>query len=396
MTKMMKLGKSEVLALLATALTFSVVSCKDDDPDYDHVTPPVVTVTYSISGRVTDMGGDAISSATVSLDGKSSVKTGADGTFLFEDVAKGTYTLKAEADGKVSKEASVTVSEASGSPVWNVSLSKVGTAFVVKAGDSASGDAKSETLKGNETAEIDMTVTAPADVVEEGVQIIVTPTYSASDAETVTKASEEKTFLIGTNISCSNASAKLNGTMTIDYDIDEAVAKTVVAQKFSGGKWVEVGHTVDGNKVTVTVDEFASYSLFCTAVLSTSASSEAVSFDTDSWDNLYGSKDITIGNAEFTYKIGTDIPVSKTDKITAYLTEIVARAAGAGVTTAKGSYPVNVTLPVGTAMRISGKQAVTTYTASALGYKASGKQYGAVTVVTSSWNRQHTGGGSKY
>lgn len=87
-----------------------------------------------------------------------------------------------------------------------------------------------------------------------------------------------------------------------------------------------------------------------------------------------------------------DISSSGTNKITAYLIEIVARAAGAGVTTATGTYPINVTLPVSTAMNISGQQEVTTLTASALGRSVSGKQYETVSVITRTWNRQHTGG----
>lgn len=59
---------------------------------------------------------------------------------------------------------------------------------------------------------------------------------------------------------------------------------------------------------------------------------------------------------------------------------------------ATGTYPINVTLPVGTAMNISGRQEVTTLTASALGRSVSGKQYGTVSVITRTWNRQHTVG----
>lgn len=80
------------------------------------------------------------------------------------------------------------------------------------------------------------------------------------------------------------------------------------------------------------------------------------------------------------------------NKITAYLIGIVARAAGAGVTTATGTYPINVTLPISTVMSISRRQEVTTLTASALGCSVSGKQNGTVYVVTKTWNRDHTGG----
>lgn len=355
-----------------------------------------MAVTHSISGRVTGINGEGLS-ATVSMNGTSAA-TKADGTFVFENVKAGTYTLKAEADGKESKETSVTVSDGdSNNPVWNVALSNKGTAINVEPDGSASGVVTSETLKGNEDGEIEMTLTAPAGAVEAGTQIIVTPIYSTDEVEqaavrsAVTKA-VGSTLLIGTRVSSSNASAELQESVTLEYDVDPKMAETITAQKYVNGTWVDAEYTVEGGKVTVVADQFASYSLWCNATISSSRTSEAVSFSPDSWDNLYGSGDVAVASSSYSYKIGTDISSSGTNKITAYLIEIVARAAGAGVTEATGTYPINVTLPVGTAMSISGQQEVTTLTASALGRNVSGRQYGTVSVITRSWNRQHTGG----
>ena len=89
---------------------------------------------------------------------------------------------------------------------------------------------------------------------------------------------------------------------------------------------------------------------------------------------------------------GTEITATGTNRITAYLIEILARLSGASVTTATGSYPLNVTLPVGTALDIIGTQQVTTLTVSALGRSVSGKQYGDIAVVARSYNRNHDGG----
>ena len=382
--------------LLVACLAMGMASCSDDDPDYSNVTPPTVAVTHSISGRVTGINGEGLS-ATVSMNGTSAA-TKADGTFVFENVKAGTYTLKAEADGKESKETSVTVSDGdSNNPVWNVALSNKGTAINVEPDGSASGVVTSETLKGNEDGEIEMTLTAPAGAVEAGTQIIVTPIYSTDEVEqaavrsAVTKA-VGSTLLIGTRVSSSNASAALQESVTLEYDVDPKMAETITAQKYVNGTWVDAEYTVEGGKVTVVADQFASYSLWCNATISSSRTSEAVSFSPDSWDNLYGSGDVAVASSSYSYKIGTDISSSGTNKITAYLIEIVARAAGAGVTEATGTYPINVTLPVGTAMSISGQQEVTTLTASALGRNVSGRQYGTVSVITRSWNRQHTGG----
>lgn len=387
--------KKGAFMLLVAGLAWGTASCDDDDPDYSNVTPPEVAVTHSISGRVTGIDGEGLS-ATVSMNGTSAT-TGSDGTFVFENVAAGTYTLKAEADGKTSKETSVTVSD-SNNPVWNVTLSNEGTTVTANADGSANADVTSETLKGNEKGEIAMSLTAPAGAVEAGEQIIVTPIYSTDEVEqaalrSVSTKAVGSTLLIGTRISSSNASATLQKPVTLEYDVDPEIAGTITAQKYVNGTWVDAGYTVgtDG-KVTVVADQFTSYSLLCGATITSSTTSEALSFSPDEWDNLYGSGDMSVPSASYSYKIGTDISSSGTNKITAYLIEIVARAAGAGVTTATGTYPINVILPVGTAMSISGQQKVTTLTASVLGRSVSGKQYGTVSVVTSTWNRRHTGG----
>lgn len=390
----MRKFKFGVLALLGLALTFGATSCSDDDPDYSNVTPPTVTVTHSISGRVTGIDGEGIS-ATVSMNG-TSVATASDGTFVFEDVEAGTYTLKAEADGKVSKETTVTVSDGnSNNPVWNVALSNEGKSFTADTDGSVNGSITSETLKDNEEGEIEMTLTAPTGAVEAGAQIIVTPIYSTDEVDQVSLRSVTRatgsTLLIGTKVSCSNASATLQQPVKLEYDVDPDMAKTITAQKYVNGQWVDAKYEIEGGKVTVEADQFTSYSLLCIATLTTSVSSETVSFTPNSWDNLYGNGEMSVSSASYSYKIGTDIPTSNS-KIMAYLVEIIARAAGAGVATATGTYPINVTLPVGTAMSVNGKQEVITHTASALGISVSGKQYGTVSVVTSTWNRQHTGG----
>lgn len=91
-------------------------------------------------------------------------------------------------------------------------------------------------------------------------------------------------------------------------------------------------------------------------------------------------------------KIGTEIESFGTNRVTAYLVEILARIAGASVTTATGNYPINVILPVGTALTISGQQEVKALSVSALGRSVSGRQYGSVAIVTRTYNREHTGG----
>lgn len=404
----MRKFKFGVLALLGLALTFSATSCSDDDPDYSNVTPPTVAVTHSISGRVTGIDGEGLS-ATVSMNGTSTT-TASDGTFVFENVAAGTYTLTASASGKESKETTVTVSDGdSNNPVWNVALGNTGKSFIADAEGSVGGSVTSETLKGNEEGSIEVTMTAPEDAVDAGAEIILTPIYFTEEAEQVTGRSSGtkavravstratgSAFLIGTRVSCSDGSAAPRNPITLEYDVDSEMAATITAQKYVNGQWVDADYKVaEDGKVTVVADQFTSYSLLCTATITSSTTSEALSFTPNEWDNLYGRGDMSVSSASYSYKIGTEITSSGTSKITSYLIEIVARAAGAGVTTATGTYPINVTLPVGTAMNITGQQEVTTLTASALKRSVSGKQYGTVSVITRTWNRQHTGGSNK-
>ena len=396
---MKKLMRTGACLLLVVSMTLCFAGCKKDDPDYENVTPPVVAVAHSISGRITSMSGEGII-ATGTMGGSESKTTGEDGTFLFENVKSGTYTLKAEASGKLSKEVSVTVSgsEKSENRVWNVTLSNSGTEVIAKEDGSAEAVVSSETIKGNEEGKVEINVSAPVGAVPAGSLITITPTYSLEDASSLTKAvgsylrATESVVLVGTNVSCSDASVTLREPLNLVYDVDPDVATALTAQKYVNGQWVDADYTVEGNKVTVIADSFTSYTLLLGAEVTSSSSSEAVSFGQDSWDNLYGSGDMSVSSASYAYKIGTEIESFGTNRVTAYLVEILARIAGASVTTATGNYPINVILPVGTALTISGQQEVKALSVSALGRSVSGRQYGSVAIVTRTYNREHTGG----
>lgn len=395
MKKVLKLG---MFAFLSLAFATSFVGCSDDDPDYSNVTPPTVEVSHSISGRVTGMDGNGLS-ATVSMNG-TSTQTSSDGTFVFENVATGSYTLTAEAAGKLSKETTVTVT-ASGqgtNVVWNVALPNAGTTVTISANGDTEERVTSETIEGNEEGAVTVDVTVPeAANLPEGSSIIITPIYNMDEAESLTRAAtraSESVMLIGTNVQCTDANATLSEPLTLTYDVDPEVAASITAQKYVNGQWVDAEFTVDGDQVTVFADQFTSYTLLFGAEVTSSSSSVALAFEQDLWNNLYGSGDMTVGSASFTYHIGTEITSSGTSKITAYLIEILARIAGASVTTATGSYPINVTLPIGTALHVTGEQQVTTLTVSALNRSVSGRQYGDVAVVTTTYNREHNGGGS--
>lgn len=388
MKQFVKLG---MFAFLSVALTTNLAGCSDDDPDYSSVTPPTVAVSHSISGRVTGMDGKGLT-ATVSMNG-TSVQTDADGVFLFEKVDAGSYTLKAEADGKQTKEETVTVSTNGNGAnvVWNVVLPNAGTTIEINADGSAEASVTSETIEGNAQGAVTVDVAVAESTLPEGSSIVITPIYTMEEATGLSRATEE-VMLIGTNVESANADATLEQPITLTYDVDPEMAEAVKAQKYENGKWIDAEYTVENGQVTVVADQFTSYSLTLNADVTSSSNTVALDFGQNSWDNLYGSGDMSVSSASFSYHIGMEITSSGTDRITAYLIEILARMAGVSTATATGNYPLDVTLPIGTALQISGTQQVTTLTVSALGHSASGKQYGNFAISAQTYNREHNGG----
>ncbi len=391
MKKFMNFG---VLALLGMALTFGMTSCSDDDPDYSNVTPPTVELAKAnISGMVTTIGGKPIEGARVSaLMGSDmlTAMTDANGEYKLEGVKNGTYTMQAIADGKQTMSGSVTVADGE-TAAWNTRLSNEATTVSVSQTEETSVEVVTETLENNEEAQVTTVTVIPAAAVEEGEEIIVTPVYSTDYV--ATKAATTKDFMVmGINISCSNPNAVLKAPIKLTFDLTDDVIAQIKPMKEVNGNWVEAEVTEKGEKVVFTVDAFTTYSLFINATLNQNASTEAISFAQAEYDNLYGASEMSVGTATYTYKMGSEIG-QHSNLLGAYLAEILAQQmAGSTVKTVNGSYEINVTLPIGTALTLSGKQAVETTSIAAGSTTVSGKSYGKVSVTANTYNRQHNGG----
>ena len=391
MKKFMNFG---VLALLGMALTFGMTSCSDDDPDYSNVTPPTVELAKAnISGMVTTIGGKPIEGARVSaLMGSDmlTAMTDANGEYKLDGVKNGTYTMQAIADGKQTMSGSVTVADGE-TAAWNTRLSNEATTVSVSQTEETSVEVVTETLENNEEAQVTTVTVIPAAAVEEGEEIIVTPVYSTDYV--ATKAATTKDFMVmGINISCSNPNAVLKAPIKLTFDLTDDVIAQIKPMKEVNGSWVEAEVTEEGEKVVFTVDAFTTYSLFINATLNQNASTEAISFAQAEYDNLYGASEMSVGTATYTYKMGSEIG-QHSNLLGAYLAEILAQQmAGSTVKTVNGSYEINVTLPIGTALTLSGKQAVETTSIAAGSTTVSGKSYGKVSVTANTYNRQHNGG----
>lgn len=382
--------------LLIAGLTMGVAGCSDDDPDYDNVTPPVVEVaSNTLTGVITSLSGEGISGAKVSLGADNSATTDANGVYLFKDVKAGTYQLKAEAEGKLSHTGTLTVADVKKAQnlVWNAALaSDVKKEVSVSADAPSEGKVETETLKGNEEAKVEMKVEVAAGTVDTDVKVIISPLYREEDV--VTRAAGE-TMLVAAALSCDKEGVSLKKAIELSFELDTELAGKVEVKQYKNGEWVKADSRVEDSHVVVAASEFASYGLFLGVEFSEKKSTEAVEFEQSKWDNLYGSKDMSVGEAAYTYKVGTEISTEGTvSKLTALLIEELAQRFGATATTLNGSYPINVTLPVGTMLEISGVQEEWGVSASALGKSASGTCHGNVVIEVATSNRQHTGGGN--
>ena len=382
--------------LLIAGLTMGVAGCSDDDPDYDHVTPPVVEVaSNTLTGVITSLNGEGISGAKVSLGEGNSATTDANGVYLFKDVKAGTYQLKAEAEGKLSHTGTLTVADVKKTQnlVWNAALaSDVKKEVSVSADAPSEGKVETETLKGNEEAKVEVKAEIAAGAVDTDadVKVIISPLYREEDG--VTRAADE-TMLVGAALSCNKEGVSLKKAIELSFELDTELAGKVEVKQYKNGEWVKVNSRIEDGRVIIAASEFASYGLFLGVEFSEKKSTEVVAFEQSKWDNLYGSKDMSVGEAAYIYKTGTEISTEGTSKLTALLVEKLAQRFGATAVTVSGSYPINVTLPVGTMLEISGVQEEWSVSASALGKSASGTRYGIVTVAVVTSNRQHTGGG---
>ena len=394
--------KRGVYMLLIAGLTMGAAGCSDDDPDYENVTPPVVEVaSNTLTGVITSLNGEGVSGAKVLLGADNSATTDANGVYLFKDVKAGTYQVKAEAEGKLPYEGTLTVVDEKKSQnlVWNaVLISDVKKEVTVSAEEASEGKVETEHLKGNDEAKVEVKAKIAAGAVEadteEEVKVVISPLYKKEDVVARAARATDETMLVGASLSCNLEGVSLKKAIDLGFELDSELASKVEAKQYKNGEWVKVDSRIEDGRVIVVATEFASYGMFLGVEFSEQKSTEAVSFTQGKWDNLYGSKDMSVGEAAYTYKAGTEITTKGTSKLTALLVEKLAQRFGATVATVNGSYPINVTLPIGTMLEISGVQTKWSVSASAFGKSASGTRYGNVTVAVVTSNRQHTGGGN--
>ena len=280
--------------------------------------------------------------------------------------------------------------------IWNASLPEDrSTEINVTVNEGGEGTVSAESLENNDKAQVVITANVPEDVVSADTKIEITPIYAETDADqiqfrSISRAGDDGTLLIGASISC-GANVTLSKAIDLSFELDESMTTSVETKKYVNGTWQPVESRIDDGKVIISATEFTSYGLFLNIGVSVSKGSESITFSQDKWDNLYGSNDMQVGNVSYTYKAGTEITSRGTTVLEALLIEHLARLYGATVKNVEGSYPINVTLPIGTILQMVGAQERNNVTVRVSGTSVSGTNYGAVTVSAVTANRNHTG-----
>lgn len=381
---------------LVLAVGGSTSSCCHHD-DREPVLPPVVKeAPNTLAGVVTDIAGNPVSGAKVTVGSKSAT-TGADGGYTISEVAQGRQHVTASANGMYSASADINFSQANNQNlVWSVSLNKkTEQDLTVKDGkEEAKGDVKSENIPNNEEGSVNITVEVPANTVPDNTTIKIAPIYSTADA-VGTKAGENETMLIGANVTCSDPAVTLTNPIDVVFALDASVAQEVVTKEFdiASNTWRDVKPEVGADgKVTIKTTKFTSFGIFLPVSVTTTSSYEEIKFDQSVFDNRNGGDDMFVEAASFSYKAGASISVKAKNKLEGLLIEYLARLYGAKVNTMKGSYPIGITLEVGQGLVVKGTQAVDKITVSSKKTSVTGTRYGNVSVSVSPFSVDHNGG----
>lgn len=376
-------------------LSLAAVSCHTYD-EREPVLPPTVEVApNTLSGVITDMAGNPIQGVTVTL-GNLTAQTDANGMYLFESVAQGSYDVKATANGMFDATTKVNFTGASSQNLlWSTALNKkvVQNLVVSQSSVIAKGDIESENIPNNEEGSVNIEVEVPANTVPANTTIYITPIYTEESAE-VSRAAES-TMLIGATLSCSDPNVTLSSPIDLTFSLDGSVITSVTTKEYDAASdtWHNVAAEVDGTgNLVIKATKFTSYGIFLPVSVTKTTTSEPILFATSLFDNREGVSNMYVESAPFTYKTGMQIRSNAKNKLEGLLIEYLAREYGFKVTEVQGDYPLNVNLAVGQGISLNGAQAAEAIRVASGNTSVEGTRYGNVTVAVTTFSVDHNGG----
>ena len=348
--------------------------------------PPVSTVT--LTGKVTDINGNAIGGAVVTA-GDMTATADASGIYVFNNIEAGSYNMTASSANFITSYGDVTVVDDNNTHtyIWDAILNKVITTDVNVTPRGGQGSVTSEAITGNDEGKINVTVEVPEGATDKDVKIIITPIYT----DYVAKAADQ-ILLIGADIECTDPSVTtLSKDMDVNFRLDDSAKNGVVAKELQNGNWVVVNHDVTADGVTVKTKNLSRIGLFFDVTVTTSNSSQSLYYH--DYDNLSGYNDIRVGNVNFEYKLGADFEVHPANNIQGLLIEYLNKLFGAhNATTVNNTYPIDTVVYPGWGLELSIRQAIQNTRVSALNNTVSGTKYGTVTAIATPYQGNHNGG----
>ncbi len=372
------------MVVLGAAFT----SC--DKVDCDNCGKPVVPeVTVTLTGKVTDINGNALGGAVVKA-GDLTATADANGIYTFNDMKEGSYNMTASNNNYVTAYGDVNIvkSDNSQTYIWDAALNKYIQSDVnVTVAGGGQGSVTSEAINGNDEGEVNISVNVPEGSTSKDVKIYIVPIYT----DYVSKAASDE-LLIGADIECTDPTVTvLNNPMDVNFKLDDSAKNGVTVKELQNGNWVTVNHDVTADGITVKTKNLSSIGLFFNVDVTKSSASQSLFYH--DYDNLSGYTDIHVGNLPFEYKVGADFEVNPRNTIQGLLIEYLNRIFGARTSTVqKGNYDINTNVSAGWGLSVSIRQAIETTKVSALGNSVSGKKYGTVTTITIPYQGNHNGG----
>lgn len=377
---MKKFLKNAMMLSIVAGLTWVMPACSDDDPDYENVTPPVIEVAAPVlAGVVTTNGGEPVSGATITLTGAGnfSAKTDANGAYSIADLKAGTYTVKAEAEGKTALEGSITLT-AGQAATWSALLPiEMKQEVVVKKEEAATLTVTVPAVAETTSKAPEVKVEVPANTFDKDVTLSLTFNNITSAGARAAKSLSLVTMTLGAS------DATVVFLKPVNFTIPVASAPSSVTLN---GTALDTSYT--GGNLTIAVTGLGTICLNYNITTSESTKTQELTFTPSSWDNLYGSSDMNATTASYTLQVGGTVSGSNT-----MLNNVLALDMRvAGVQSVTATYPLNVTVPVGTRISIGGTQTVRTVTYTCDSQTSTVTIYGDVKITTASANRQHNGG----
>ncbi|MCM1349393.1 MAG: carboxypeptidase-like regulatory domain-containing protein [Firmicutes bacterium] len=387
---------NKLVLFAAAALAFAgLTSCHDDDPRPINEVPVVPAAPNTVSGIVTNLDGEPIANAVVKI-GSYTTTTDSEGRYEISGIAPGEYEAEISAPGMVTSTTTIVVDNSSNTQnvFWSVSLPRENSKTVnVTVDEGGQGEVESDAIKGNTEGEIKMEVDVPANTVPENTTIVITPIYTEESAMIQGRAADE-ILLIGADINCSDPDLVLSNPINVSFNVDQTVVSGVETRQLINGQWVTVEHSTTTNGVVVPTKTFSPIGLFFRVNITQTNTKDNLTFTTAKWDNLYGTSSVRIGDATFSYKVGSDYNTRGANSLEGLLIEYIARLVGPTSRTLQGTYPINLTLLPGQALEIFGTQDVENISVAGNSTTVTAKKYGTVTVRTVGTNRDHNGSGS--